>query len=153
MGNLSIKRSFKMLRSLTPFLFVTLSVIWAVDNDVCDKKICLQKCCDFNESRNQKGHCGESIFRHPFMNLANIHVVPKQRCREGEYAIYEPLDNIVYMENGSVSATDIDMIFHLDQYCFDNLDGIPGVFVCLSSDTVEAEKQHFIIYGNCNMYF
>ncbi|XP_076263809.1 putative G-protein coupled receptor Mth-like 10 isoform X12 [Rhynchophorus ferrugineus] len=147
MGNLSIKRSFKMLRSLTPFLFVTLSVIWAVDNDVCDKKNCLQKCCDFNESRNQKGHCEASIFRHPFMNLANIHVVPKQRCREGEYAIYEPLDNIVYMENGSVSATDIDMIFHLDQYCFDHLDGIPGVFVCLSSDTVEAEKQHFIIYG------
>ncbi|XP_076263814.1 G-protein coupled receptor Mth2-like isoform X17 [Rhynchophorus ferrugineus] len=129
----------------------TFSIVYGTNSDVCNKRICIRKCCDYNEARDITHNiCVESNSSHPFANIPNVHVIPNQICRTTEYAIYASIKQTQFFSNGSINVPiygDHGSMLSMNQYCFDNMNGEPGVFICIPMENLEEEERKHVTFG------
>ncbi|KAF7268267.1 hypothetical protein GWI33_018541 [Rhynchophorus ferrugineus] len=129
----------------------TFSIVYGTNSDVCNKRICIRKCCDYNEARDITHNiCVESNSSHPFANIPNVHVIPNQICRTTEYAIYASINQTQFFSNGSINVPiygDHGSMLSMNQYCFDNMNGEPGVFICIPMENLEEEERKHVTFG------
>ncbi|XP_060521057.1 G-protein coupled receptor Mth2-like isoform X3 [Cylas formicarius] len=117
-------------------------------SNICDVKTCIYKCCDEGQVMTSietestlARYCENAttvLAKHP-LHFEHVHPIYNHSCKEDQYSshLIEEIKGAKLDPDGTLTVPDI-AVLSTEDYCFDFINGEPGVYFCFDKTLSEA---------------
>lgn len=146
---------------VTALVLVNFSIV-VTENDVCQTKLCIRKCCAedsvfVQQEKNDSTVCEPVLHQpnsHPFLVNRDFGIMYSQSCNNSHYSIKVLLNDlknpVIFNKDNLTLQVDklksVKLWFSSEEFCYVKFNDTPGILVCLGKDLVADQSNRLSIY-------